>query len=468
MKKIIKSLVLIVFLFISCACVKDETVMTINKDKSLNLTVNIGYPLNSSKKLSFDEVKDKVENQNYSIDSYHDSKYQGFSISKKYDNINDLSVTDNFSINLADIINGDFDDSKLFTIKKGFFKNTYTANYTYNFKDIYSFKKKIYLFGEDTNLESIDINNYITELIKDNNNYELVKNNTLSNLDNFNKLKEVLVAKGMEFSKIPTIIIGDNIFVGNSDETKSKIKEYVNDYNQEYTDIVNPNDIDSDYELTFKLNIPFNVINNNATSKEGNTFVWNTNYFDDNKINFSFTIFKPSSIVIIILLTSVDQEHPCVSHTVQAFLIDTVNTFTEGIYLHKRIAGIHSARFISFPQKLHIGVADGVFRFSDFGFVLFPSDQRIHVPLKRKRCACHGTISFNLFQSRTKRGAVFSDCVPFGFQFFDFFRIFLDQSLQFHNAFMKRETDVFAVTQINRLPDPHDYHHDKAKYPCIF
>ena len=140
MKKIFKTFIFIFMMMLSCSCVKDETVMTINRDKSVDLVINVGYPISGDKTLSIDEIKSKVGNDGFFIDSYHDEKYSGYSLSKKYKNINKISSKKEKNINLAEFINGKFDDSQLFTVKKGFFKNIYTANYTYNFTNIYDYK----------------------------------------------------------------------------------------------------------------------------------------------------------------------------------------------------------------------------------------------------------------------------------------------------------------------------------------
>ena len=47
-------------------------------------------------------------------------------VNKKYGE--DYSSKEDINLNLADIISGNFDDSRLFKVEKGFFKNTYYAN----------------------------------------------------------------------------------------------------------------------------------------------------------------------------------------------------------------------------------------------------------------------------------------------------------------------------------------------------
>lgn len=293
---------MICLIFITCSCAKSETIMKINKDKSVNLTVNIGYMIDSNKALTIDEVKQKVGSSGYYIDSYYDDKYSGYSISKKYKNINDISSKSDITVNLADIINGNFDDSKLFKVKKGFFKNIYTASYTYDFRNIYNYKIYIYLFGEESNQDSIELSDFINDHI-DNENIELIKYNVLTNVDNFYKLKEVLNNKMIEYDKIPVVVINDSVYVGNTLENRNLIIESISSLtSSEYKDLVNPeNSINNDYEITYKVSLPFKVLSNNATEVDGNTLIWRGNYFSSNNIEFSFSVYKTSSIIILIV-----------------------------------------------------------------------------------------------------------------------------------------------------------------------
>ena len=274
------------------SCVKDETTLSINKDKSVNLTVNVGYSIDSDKKLTIEEVKQRVASLGFNVDSYHDDKYVGYSLSKIYKNINDISGKETPNINFADIINGKYDDSKLFKVKKGFFKNTYYASYTYDFRDIYEYKNTIYFYGEDGTDISDHLKQFLFEKIGDNPNIEIESYNVVSNEEELNNLKEILTSKEMEYIGIPVVIINDEVFVGNNEEVRNKIE----------TSIKSISDNVPDHELTFKVNLPSGSIDNNASKIDGNTLIWNANYLDENKIEFSFSIFKPASIVIVIII----------------------------------------------------------------------------------------------------------------------------------------------------------------------
>ena len=292
MKNIKKIIVLFILIFTTTSCVKDETTLSINKDKSVNLTVNVGYSIDSDKKLTIDEVKQRVSSLGFNVDSYHDSKYVGYSLSKTYNNINDISGREIPNINFADIINGKYDDTKLFKVKKGFFKNTYYASYTYDFRDIYEYKNTIYFYGEDGTEISDNLKEFINEKIASSPNIEVESYNVVSNEEDLNNLKEILASKNTEYIGIPVVIINDSVFVGNTEETRNDIEKSITNLDANVPE----------HELTFKVNLPSGSINNNATKVEGNTLIWNADYLKENNIEFSFSMFKPASIIIVIII----------------------------------------------------------------------------------------------------------------------------------------------------------------------
>lgn len=305
MKKIFKTIYLIIIVFLISACAKEETIMTINKDKSMVLEVNIGYPISSNKELSVEEVKQRVENRGYSVDSYHDENFRGYKLSKQFKNINKVSIKENKTVNLATIINENFDDTSLFHVKKGFFKNTYTANFTYDFRNFYDYRMKIYLFGEETEQKSKDLENAISQFLYENAyDIELVKYNVLSNPENSNLLYATLNEMGIENGDLPIVIIGNKAINGQDIDAQTKIENEIKSMikNHSYTNIVEK-DYDSSYELTFQVNLPTKAITNNASSisNDGKTLVWNAYFFEENPIDFSFSIFNKSSIFICIL-----------------------------------------------------------------------------------------------------------------------------------------------------------------------
>lgn len=304
MKRIYKIIALFIIIISCSACAKDETIMTINNDKSLNIEVNLGYPVGSTKIIDIAKLKDNAGSIGYFVDSYHDNMFSGYRLSKKIKNINDVSTKENINLNLADIITGKIDDSKLFKVDKGFFKNTYYANFTYDFKEIYQYTPKIYLFGSELNSNTSDIKNYINEYIKKKNyNIELVEYEVLTNPDNFNIMNNTITNLNETYKGIPIVIINDKIINYNENIKDSIALEIDNIFNTGiYSDVFDEN-LDTSYELTYVVNLPSRAISNNATTStdDNKTLIWTCNYFSDNKIEYSFSMFNISSIIIIII-----------------------------------------------------------------------------------------------------------------------------------------------------------------------
>ena len=118
-------------------CVKYKNTMTINNDKSM---IFEGSYLISDKLLETsdsttffpEENKKALEERGVTISDKKENGYTGISLSKKYDNIDKISNESGKEVIISDYLNKDFDDSVLFKIEKGFFKNKYTAIFKYD------------------------------------------------------------------------------------------------------------------------------------------------------------------------------------------------------------------------------------------------------------------------------------------------------------------------------------------------
>ncbi len=298
---------LILLCFFLTGCAKDETNLVINNDKSVDLIVNIGYPIASDKKLDINETKNTVSNNGFSVDTYHDDKFSGLRLTKKYNNINKISSNKMEPVNLANAITDNFDDSVLFTVKKGFFKNIYSAKYNYDFRDIYKYKYKMYFFGSDSVPESKEMFEKINEYINTNDlNIEVVTYDPTTNPDDFSLMKELLNKNNSSYNSIPVIFIGNESWNGYNEENMNAVLNKMDNINESYIDIMSDENDSSDYELIFNLKTTNKIISSNASSNTNGYLSWNCNYFDNNEINFSFSVFNVSSIIIIgIILFSI-------------------------------------------------------------------------------------------------------------------------------------------------------------------
>ncbi len=177
MKKLLKIIsIILVASFLTTGCMEANIKMGINADKSMDFSSSLVLDLDQFKELAesygasdsntmtdeeyFDCLKendgdeskcnyqdpstssstdfnpeDFMDNDTYKemedlgftvTQNTTDSKYE-LTISKKYNNIDELTKTENFTLNLNDITTKDF-DNKFFTIKKGLLEDTYELN----------------------------------------------------------------------------------------------------------------------------------------------------------------------------------------------------------------------------------------------------------------------------------------------------------------------------------------------------
>ena len=134
MKKIVGLFLVIASVFLLSGCVKNNNTMTINKDKSMDLEVELlvstllSDELSSKIDLSKYEVNGyKVTSVNYS-DNGNTPNYSGVKLKKSFKNIDDYSYKNLDRVDLKSMIM-DEDVSKLFVRKKCFLNDTYTAKF---------------------------------------------------------------------------------------------------------------------------------------------------------------------------------------------------------------------------------------------------------------------------------------------------------------------------------------------------
>lgn len=167
--------IMIVFLLLLCTgCVKLDEEMKINKNKSMIYTIDLA----SDNKDVINNYFNKEDLNNlkkfYSIKEYNKDNYKGIKLTWNVKNIDDISSTSDvvFSINtIKDAI-----PTNVFKVNKGWFHNSYSANFIFNVDDLV-----------DENISDED-NSLTFKVLLDkealSNNADKVKNNTLIwNLD---------------------------------------------------------------------------------------------------------------------------------------------------------------------------------------------------------------------------------------------------------------------------------------------
>ena len=142
MKKLKILSILLITIFMT-GCVKLNASMKINKDKSMDYEIIMAYDKTLAEKAEsqFDEESIKeAEKNGFKATEYNDGTMIGYKFTKHIKNIDSVSSNENVTGSLD--VNAD--SKYLFTVKKGFLKNTYKAK----------------LISKSTNLSDLDTNSW--------------------------------------------------------------------------------------------------------------------------------------------------------------------------------------------------------------------------------------------------------------------------------------------------------------------
>lgn len=250
-----KYIILLSLTILLTGCVKSNTSMTINKDKSMSLTSEVLISdklLDKESRLIIKDEKEKLQKKNMTVEEIKDSNgYSGFSVTKKYGNIDKNSKEEYKEIIISNFFDDKFDDSVLFQVKKGLFKNVYTANYKF----------------EIDNDDFVEENNSNETVIDDTTNTPTVENGTTNVIDNTN----------------------------NVDGTNNNTEKDISDN----ADLIK---LASEVKFKFSVNLPYKVLESNATKKsdDGKKLEWDLNSNDAVKINYSFELYNMNNIYMAI------------------------------------------------------------------------------------------------------------------------------------------------------------------------
>ena len=130
MKKSCKVLCLMLMVLMMSGCMKYNMDMSIHNDKSMDLkfTVALANEMMSSAENSMDNNKiQKLKDNGFEVEEYSNDTMTGYTISTKINNIDDVSSEKETVFDPNTIIDKE-KLSDVFTVKKGFLKNTYTLN----------------------------------------------------------------------------------------------------------------------------------------------------------------------------------------------------------------------------------------------------------------------------------------------------------------------------------------------------
>lgn len=138
MKKNIKLTALLTLLVISLTgCVKFNSTMEIKKDKSMDYKIIYAFDksLFGDQEILTSNDKKELENKGFTVSNYVDGNMKGFKVSKNIKNIDDVSSTNNATYDLSGLLDSNKSESKVFKVKKGFLKSTYTASFKFDSSD---------------------------------------------------------------------------------------------------------------------------------------------------------------------------------------------------------------------------------------------------------------------------------------------------------------------------------------------
>ena len=251
--KVSKIFIMLVFTIISTGCMKYDTTMEINKDKSMNLTIITAVDQNLADQMADTTNKSEIESKGFYVEEYNEDGKTGYKVTKQIKNIDDVSTEASLSKeDMTDALNGD--KEYMFTIKKGFFKNTYKAVYDFS----------------SYNMEDYD---------------ELMEEDEYDETCLYNKLER---GYSIHCSSEP---------VPNQEANRQAYEDmlaYDRQQSEQYKNMYEKMD------LKFRLKLPYKAIKSNATSKSnlGKTLEWDLTKVEE--VSFEFPIYNMTRIYIAI------------------------------------------------------------------------------------------------------------------------------------------------------------------------
>lgn len=242
--KVLKVLFVAIMAFTLTGCVKFNATMEISKNGKINY--NILYAINkqllNGEKIITDEEKKNLEDQGFKIEDYTDDSMEGVNLSINNLDINAVSSTDkDVSYDLSGVTDAD-KDAKIFSVKKGLFKNTYIAKLEFNTSD-----------------------------------------SDIGNTDN--STDDELAKKDYDYSN-------DTDGVLDNDEDNSFNEDLLSQYM-------------SNVEMKFTVKLPYKAISNNATGvdNDGKNLTWDLTKSNEFKnVEFQFELYNTTNIIIFVVL----------------------------------------------------------------------------------------------------------------------------------------------------------------------
>lgn len=267
MKNGFKILCVMALILMTTGCVKIEIGMDINKDKSMNLSIieaaNKELLEQSDGDIADESELEQIKKEGFKVEKYEDDSMRGYKFTKQVNNIDTISTEDKVVGDLSVNSDNKKENEYLFTVKKGLFKNTYSAI-----------------------LESSDANT-ITDQAVTNNEENTDETNTE---ENYTENENTTID-----GNIIDESIDENITIDENTTDESIDESFSQDKNLEQLAA-------SGMQMNFTVNLPYKAINNNATKVDnyGQTLTWNLLDNEGKNIEFEFELYNMTNIYIAI------------------------------------------------------------------------------------------------------------------------------------------------------------------------
>ena len=249
MKRLKKLFAVLLIAALATGCVKYNATMNINKDKSMDFTII--YALDKSlmgesslKEEDFEELK----KTGYTVEKYSEGNYEGFKMTKKISNIDDVSTDKDVEFNLSGMMEENEESKYMFKVVKNGDKNTYYAKFKFDSNDS----------GLNSDDEDSEYTNEGGQALPD----EIDDDSQDATLDG---------------------TTGDAVVPSTNDDSSDTSSSL---------DDMDLSGLTSSMDLSFNVNLPSSAISTNATSKENNDkkLTWKLNYSGAQTIEFAFEI----------------------------------------------------------------------------------------------------------------------------------------------------------------------------------
>ena len=241
-RKVLRVLTLLCLVVMATGCVKYNATIEIKEDKSMNFDIIYAFNIRvfGSSELLSEEERNNIEENGFEVADYEEDTMKGFTISKKFSNIDNVSSDKKVEYDLGSIFEGKQTEEYFFQIKKSKEKNIYTAIIKFD--------------SEGSSLNDSEMAG-VKDTIEDN----------------------------QEFQD-SLVIPGDDLIEQPEDE------EDDDDLSIDYSDLMN-------FDLKFVVKLPNAAISNNATnvSEDGKTLEWELTTEEASSIEFSFEIMNENN-----------------------------------------------------------------------------------------------------------------------------------------------------------------------------